>query len=69
MVIFLPFLQRLICIRWYIIKDISNIAIEDATKVVNGGGIHGFVFSEFINGGTGNVMMVDERIGCLFRIF
>ncbi len=28
---FSAFLQRLICVRWYIIKDISYIAVKNAT--------------------------------------
>lgn len=58
-VFFCPFLQRLVCIGRYIIKDISDIAVEDAAEVVDGGGIHRFIFAEFVNCGTGNVMVID----------
>lgn len=69
MVIFLPFLQRLVCIGRHIIENIRDIAVKDAAKVVDGGSVHGFIFAEFVDGGAGNMMVIDQCVSCLFRIF
>ena len=53
----------LILLRGYVFRNIFKPTIQDSAKVIQRSGVHGLVFSQLINGGTGNTMMVDKRVG------
>ena len=43
----------------------GRLAVQDAAKVVDRGGVERFVLSQFVNGGTGDVVIFDQTIGRL----
>ena len=46
-----------------ILNNVFHAAAKDAAKVIDGGGIHRAIFPQLINGGTGDVMIFDQRVG------
>ena len=38
-------------------------AVEDAAQIVDGSDVNGLVFAELIDGGAGDVVCFDERVG------
>lgn len=42
--------------------------MQDTAKIIERSGIHWFVFAEFVDNGTGNVMGVDQGIGGFRRV-
>ena len=52
-------LQFLILVGGHILGDSSDRAVQDPAQIIKGGSSHGFIFSQFINRGTGNMMPVD----------
>ena len=58
-------LQRLIFVRGYIFRNVFQPAIQNAAQVVERRCVQGLVFAQLVNGRTGDVMLVDERIGGL----
>ena len=47
--------------------DILIPAVKDKTEIVDCRRIQWFVFTEFVNNSTGNVMFFDKRIGSFIR--
>lgn len=43
--------------------------MQDPAQVVQGSSIHRLIFPQFVNGGTGDMMLVDQGIGCFLGIF
>ena len=39
-----------------------HIAVQDAAEVVDGGGVQGLVFTEFVDGGAGEVVVLDHGV-------
>ena len=39
-----------------------DVTVEDSAEVVDGCGIDRFIFAQAINGGAGNVVLVDQRV-------
>lgn len=37
-----------------------HIAVQDAAEVVDGGGVQGLVFTELVDGGAGEVVVLDQ---------
>lgn len=60
--------KPLIFFRRPILHDILNAAIQDDAQVVDGGCIQRLVLTQLVNCGTGNVVILDERIGRLGRL-
>lgn len=58
-------LQHLVCAGGNVLGDIFNPAFQNTAEIVEGGGGQGSVLSKLVNGGTGNVVSVDERVGRL----
>ena len=46
-----------------VFHNICNGATKNAAQIVDGGGIDGFVFTKFVDGGTGNAVILDQCIG------
>ena len=42
-----------------------HIAVQDAAEAVNGGGVQGLVFTELVDGGAGEVVVLDQGVGGL----
>ena len=61
-------LKNLVCIRRNIFGYILNAAVENPAEIIKGGGIQGFIFSQFIYGCTGYVMLSNKRV-CRLRGF
>lgn len=57
------FLQFLIGFRGDIAEDLLDGAVEDAAQIVEGGSAQRFVLPQPVDGGGGNVMILDEGIG------
>ena len=48
---------------------IFNTTVQNETQIIDRCGIQRFVFAQFINDSTGNVMFFDKRIGGFIRPF
>lgn len=59
-------LQWLIVLRWNIPDNIFDLTLQNPAKVIDSRCIERFVFSEFVNGGTGNMMVCNQRVRALF---
>ena len=55
--------KYLIAVRRDIAQDLLYITMQNPAKVIQCGCIQRLVFSQFINGGTGYVVLGDEGIG------
>lgn len=53
----------LILLRGYIFRNVLKTTIQDSAKVIQRSGVHGLIFTQLIDGGTGNTMVVDKRVG------
>jgi hypothetical protein len=51
--------QHLIGIAGNIAGNILQTAIQDTTQIIQRGGIHRFIFPQFINRSTGNMIFID----------
>ena len=60
--------QPLIIIGLHIFHDILHAAFEDDAEIVDRGCIQRLVLAEFVDGGAGDVVIFDERIGGLRRL-
>ena len=57
----------MVLVRHDIGHDVFDVAAEDAAEVIDRGGRDRLVFSELVNGGAGDVMILDESIGRFLR--
>ena len=62
-------LQFLVGIGRFVSHDFLYRTIQYPTQIVDGRGVQRFVFSQFIDGGTGQVMFDDQRISRFVRCF
>ncbi len=53
----------MVLVRRDIGHNVFDVATEDAAEVIDRGGCDGFILSELINGGAGDVMILDQGIG------
>lgn len=53
----------MVLVRRDIGHDVFDVATKDAAEVIDRGGCDGFILSELINGGAGDVMIFDQGIG------
>lgn len=53
------FLQFLIIFRWNIYSNVFDSTVKDTAEVVESSCIHRFIFAQFINDCTGNMMVFD----------
>lgn len=53
----------MVLVRRDIGHNVFDVAAEDAAEVIDRGGCDGFILSELINGGAGDVMIFDQGIG------
>ena len=44
-------------------------AVQDPAEVIDGSGVQRLVFPELVNGCTGNVMLVNQSISGVRRVF
>ena len=58
-------LEHLVGITWDVFQNILHPASHDTAKVVDRRGSDRPIFSELVNGGTGNMMVFDQCIGGL----
>ena len=58
----------MISVRRCVTHHFLNIAVENTTEVVDGGGIDGFIVAQAINGGAGNVVLVNQRVRGFFGL-
>ena len=61
-------LQSLVILRRAIFHDILYATFEDDAEIIDGGCVQWLIFTELVDGRTGNVMILDERIGRLGRL-
>ena len=59
----------LILIAVDILEDLFRTAAEQGAKIVQRFGADGFVLPELVQGGTGDIVMVDHSVSRFFRIF
>ena len=57
--------KYLVAVRRDIAQDLLHITMQNPAKVIQCGCIQRLVFSQFINGGTGYVVLGDEGV-CAF---
>ena len=53
----------MISVRRRVTHHFLNIAVENTTEVVDGGGVHRLILPEFINGRAGDMVVPDKGIG------
>jgi hypothetical protein len=56
---FLGISQHLIGIAGNIAGNILQTTIQDTAQIIQRGGIHRFIFPQFINRSTGNMIFID----------
>ena len=64
---FATLLQPRIILILHINEDIFDPAIENAAQIVDFQGADSFIMTQLIDGGAGDVMIFDERIGGFSR--
>jgi hypothetical protein len=46
-----------------VLHDIAYLAFQNSAQVIDRSGVEGFVLSQLINGGTGNMMVFYQGVG------
>ena len=60
-------LKYLVILRGCIGHDVLHGTMQNPAEVIDGGGVQGFILPQFVDGGAGNVVVLDEGIGGFFR--
>lgn len=61
-------LQGLIFVGRDVFRNVFQLAVQYAANIIQRGGVQGFVLAQFIDGGAGNVVVMNEGIGRLIGI-
>ena len=62
-------LKGLVIAGGSIADNICNVAVQYPAEVIDRGGAQGLIFTQAVDGGTGQLMNMNQRIGRFLRIF
>ena len=50
-----------------VFHDVFRLALKNSAQIIDGGRGYGLVFPQLVNGGAGNMMLVDQCVGGFLR--